>query len=103
MQGAIALKKKIVVVIAFLLALTTALPFHSQAAAPPKETDVIIVYKNQKGKQTAIQESEKVNAQYIHLPAVAVTADEQAVTSLKKTRTSLMFQKTSGSNSLLLP
>ncbi|GAB1306512.1 minor protease Epr [Bacillus altitudinis] len=84
MQGAIALKKKIVVVIAFLLALTTALPFHSQAAAPPKETDVIIVYKNQKGKQTAIQESEKVNAQYIHLPAVAVTADEQAVTSLKK-------------------
>ncbi|MES1036273.1 S8 family serine peptidase [Bacillus pumilus] len=84
MQGAIALKKKIVVVIAFLLALSTALPYHSQAAAPPKETDVIIVYKNQKGKQTAIEESEKVNAQYIHLPAVAVTADEQAVTSLKQ-------------------
>lgn len=84
MQGAIALKKKIVVVMAFLLALSTALPYHSQAAAPPKETDVIIVYKNQKGKQTAIEESEKVNAQYIHLPAVAVTADEQAVTSLKQ-------------------
>ncbi|MEH7698383.1 S8 family serine peptidase [Bacillus pumilus] len=78
------MKKKIVVVIAFLLALSTALPYHSQAAAPPKETDVIIVYKNQKGKQTAIEESEKVNAQYIHLPAVAVTADEQAVTSLKQ-------------------
>ncbi|BBP86831.1 hypothetical protein BsIDN1_04490 [Bacillus safensis] len=42
------------------------------------------IKKNQKGKQTAIEESEKVNAQYIHLPAVAVTADEQAVTSLKK-------------------
>mgnify|MGYP002655941378 CR=1 FL=1 len=84
MQGSIALKKKVLVAIAFLLALTTVLPFHSQAAAPPKETDVIIVYKNQKGKKTAIQESEKVNAQYIHLPAVAVTADEQTVTSLKK-------------------
>ncbi|MFB8733025.1 hypothetical protein ACEQPO_01260 [Bacillus sp. SL00103] len=60
------------------------MPYHSQAAALPKETDVIIVYKNQKGKQTAIEESEKVNAQYIHLPAVAVTADEQAVTSLKQ-------------------
>lgn len=84
MQGAIALKKKIFVVIAFLLALSTALPYHSQAVAPPKETDVIIVYKNQKGKQTAIEESEKMNAQYIHLPAVAVTADEQAVTSLKQ-------------------
>ncbi|QRY39368.1 S8 family serine peptidase [Bacillus sp. PDNC022] len=83
-EGSHALKKKLLIVIAFLLALTTALPFHSQAAAPPKETDVIIVYKNQKGKQTAIEESEKVNAQYIHLPAVAVTADEQAVTSLKK-------------------
>ncbi|WP_353853904.1 S8 family serine peptidase [Bacillus sp. Bos-x628] len=84
MQGALALKKKVLVVIAFLLALTTALPFHTQAATPPKETEVIIVYKNQKGKQTALEESEKVKAQYIHLPAVAVTANEKAVSSLKK-------------------
>ncbi|MDM5296838.1 S8 family serine peptidase [Bacillus pumilus] len=84
MQGALSLKKKVLLVIVFLLILSTAMPFHSPAAASSEETDVIIVYKNQKGKQTALHESEKVNAQYIHLPAVAITADEQAVTSLKK-------------------
>ncbi|MFS0655431.1 S8 family serine peptidase [Bacillus sp. 179-C3.3 HS] len=77
------MKKKLLMLIACMLTLTTILPLHSQASTPAKETDVIIVYKNQQGKQTAIDQSEKVNAQYIHLPAVAITVDEKIVMSLK--------------------
>ncbi|MGE6631907.1 S8 family serine peptidase [Bacillus sp. NPDC077027] len=84
MHGMHALKKRAFFIIAFLMFLTTTSPHHAWAASSTKETDVIIVYKNQKGKQKAIHASDKVQAQYKHVPAVAVTADEKTVSSLKK-------------------
>ncbi|MEI0739824.1 hypothetical protein VQ056_29630 [Paenibacillus sp. JTLBN-2024] len=80
MRGA-TLKRKILIVIAFLSCADNCFAlFHSQAAAPSDVKKQMQDHSSSikiKRKQTAIEESEKVN-DGIHLPAVAVTADEQA-------------------------
>nr|WP_254416575.1 S8 family serine peptidase [Bacillus glycinifermentans] len=44
---------------------------------------VIVVYKNKSGQETALENSESVDHQYKHIPAVAVTADKETVQGLK--------------------
>ncbi|NUJ19644.1 S8 family peptidase [Bacillus glycinifermentans] len=44
---------------------------------------VIVVYKNKSGQETALENSESVDHQYKHIPAVAVTADKETVQDLK--------------------
>ncbi|MCY8454245.1 minor protease Epr [Bacillus spizizenii] len=48
------------------------------------EKEVIVVYKNKAGKETVLDSDAEVEQQYTHLPAVAVTADQETVKELKQ-------------------
>ncbi|MDX7997089.1 minor protease Epr [Bacillus subtilis] len=48
------------------------------------EKEVIVVYKNKAGKETILDSDADVEQQYKHLPAVAVTADQETVKELKQ-------------------
>ncbi|AWM18925.1 peptidase S8 [Bacillus inaquosorum] len=48
------------------------------------EKEVIVVYKNKAGKETVLDSNAEVEQQYKHLPAVAVTADQETVKELKQ-------------------
>ncbi|PJM66079.1 peptidase S8 [Bacillus subtilis] len=48
------------------------------------EKEVIVVYKNKAGKETTLDSDADVEQQYKHLPAVAVTADQETVKELKQ-------------------
>jgi|GEM_PF-667955 len=48
------------------------------------EKEVIVIYKNKAGKETILDSDADVEQQYKHLPAVAVTADQETVKELKQ-------------------
>ncbi|MBT2624931.1 S8 family serine peptidase [Bacillus sp. ISL-32] len=48
------------------------------------EKEVIVVYKNKDGKETVLDSDAEVEQQYKHLPAVAVTADQETVKEFKQ-------------------
>ncbi|MCY9375121.1 S8 family serine peptidase [Bacillus sp. T17B1] len=48
------------------------------------EKEVIVVYKNKAGKETVLDSDAEVEQQYTHLPAVAVTANQETVKDLKQ-------------------
>ncbi|MGR2780381.1 S8 family serine peptidase [Bacillus subtilis] len=54
---------------------------HAQNSS---EKEVIVVYKNKAGKETILDSDADVEQQYKHLPAVAVTADQETVKELKQ-------------------
>ncbi|WP_368651076.1 S8 family serine peptidase [Bacillus inaquosorum] len=54
---------------------------HAQNSS---EKEVIVVYKNKAGKETVLDSDAEVGQQYKHLPAVAVTADQETVKELKQ-------------------
>ncbi|MCY7762939.1 S8 family serine peptidase [Bacillus spizizenii] len=54
---------------------------HAQNSS---EKEVIVVYKNKAGKETVLDSDAEVEQQYTHLPAVAVTADQETVKELKQ-------------------
>ncbi|MDR4433500.1 S8 family peptidase [Bacillus tequilensis] len=54
---------------------------HAQTSS---EKEVIVVYKNKAGKDTVLESDAEVEQQYKHLPAVAVTADQETVKELKQ-------------------
>ncbi|MCY8147211.1 S8 family serine peptidase [Bacillus inaquosorum] len=54
---------------------------HAQNSS---EKEVIVVYKNKAGKETVLDSDAEVEQQYKHLPAVAVTADQETVKELKQ-------------------
>ncbi|MEC1790964.1 S8 family serine peptidase [Bacillus vallismortis] len=57
-------------------------PFAHAQNSSGKE--VIVVYKNKAGKETVLDSDAEVEQQYKHLPAVAVTADQETVKELKQ-------------------
>lgn len=59
---------------------SAAAPAHAET----HDRDVIVVYKNQNGKESAIDSGADVEQTYQHLPAVAVSADSQTVKDLKQ-------------------
>lgn len=54
---------------------------HAQNSS---EKEVIVVYKNKSGKETVLDSDAEIEQQYKHLPAVAVTADQETVKELKQ-------------------
>ncbi|KAF1677844.1 S8 family peptidase [Bacillus sp. SKDU12] len=54
---------------------------HAQTSS---EKEVIVVYKNKAVKDTVLDSDAEVEQQYKHLPAVAVTADQETVKELKQ-------------------
>ncbi|MCG8396273.1 S8 family serine peptidase [Bacillus atrophaeus] len=48
------------------------------------EKEVIVVYKNKDGKEIVLDSDAEVEQQYKHLPAVAVTADQETVKEFKQ-------------------
>lgn len=54
---------------------------HAQISS---EKEVIVVYKNKAGKETVLDSDAEVEQQYTHLPAVAVTANQETVKDLKQ-------------------
>lgn len=70
-----------------IMAAALCISLFSAAAPAHAEThdrDVIVVYKNQNGKESAIDSGADVEQTYQHLPAVAVSADSQTVKDLKQ-------------------
>lgn len=71
-----------------VLALTVLfIPFHggtpAKAETPNKTQDVIVVYKNQTGKQTVLDHSQKVEHQFKSVNAVTVKVDNQSISTLE--------------------
>ncbi|MDA7026024.1 S8 family serine peptidase [Bacillus sp. CLL-7-23] len=62
---------------------TFTFPFRSQADEKQPDSEVIVVYKNQDGKESALESAETVEQTYKNIPAVAVTADEETVQELE--------------------
>lgn len=54
---------------------------HAQNSS---EKEVIVVYKNKAGKESILDSDAEVEQQYKHLPAVAVTADQNTVKELQE-------------------
>ncbi|MFP7231410.1 S8 family serine peptidase [Bacillus subtilis] len=54
---------------------------HAQNSS---EKEVIVVYKNKAGKESILDSDAEVEQQYKHLPAVAVTADQNTVKELQQ-------------------
>lgn len=63
----------------------SAMPFTyaGTVPAPQKEQDVIVVYKNDAGKQAILKESNEVDHQFKSVPAVAVTVDQKDLAKLE--------------------
>lgn len=73
--------KLVVSVTLFFSFLTIGPLAHAQNSS---EKEVIVVYKNKAGKETILDSDADVEQQYKHLPAVAVTADQETVKELKQ-------------------
>ncbi|MED3601593.1 minor protease Epr [Bacillus subtilis] len=73
--------KLVVSVTLFFSFLTIGPLAHAQNS---NEKEVIVVYKNKAGKETILDSDADVEQQYKHLPAVAVTADQETVKELKQ-------------------
>lgn len=73
--------KLVVSVTLFFSFLTIGPLAHAQNSS---EKEVIVVYKNKAGKETILDNDADVKQQYKHLPAVAVTADQETVKELKQ-------------------
>jgi minor extracellular protease Epr len=62
-------------------------PFHGGSAAhaqsPKKTQDVIVVYKNQTGKQTVLNKSQKVEYQFKSIKALTVKVDSKSISTLE--------------------
>ncbi|NPC92115.1 S8 family serine peptidase [Bacillus sp. WMMC1349] len=58
-------------------------PYRSQGDEKQPDSEVIVVYKNQDGKESALESAETVEQTYKNIPAVAVTADEETVQELE--------------------
>ncbi|WFA06374.1 S8 family serine peptidase [Bacillus sp. HSf4] len=56
---------------------------HVQAEGRDKEKEVIVVYKNNSGKEAVMEQADSVEHVYRKLPAAAVTADEKTVRKLE--------------------
>ncbi|MGG0775124.1 S8 family serine peptidase [Bacillus rugosus] len=73
---------KLVVSVTLFFSFLAIGPFaHAQNSS---EKEVIVVYKNKAGKETVLDSDAEVEQQYKHLPAVAVTADQETVKELKQ-------------------
>ncbi|MBT2634072.1 S8 family serine peptidase [Pseudomonas sp. ISL-88] len=76
--------------------------------AETPEQDIIVVYKNQNGKESAIDSGADVEQAYKHLPAVAMSADSQTVKELRHdpdilyVEDNVSFQAAGGSDMHLL-
>ncbi|PSM00701.1 minor protease Epr [Bacillus subtilis] len=73
--------KLVVSVTLFFSFLTIGPLAHAQNSS---EKEVIVVYNNKAGKETILDSDADVEQQYKHLPAVAVTADQETVKELKQ-------------------
>lgn len=73
--------KLVVSVTLFFSFLTIGPLAHAQNSS---EKEVIVFYKNKAGKETILDSDADVEQQYKHLPAVAVTADQETVKELKQ-------------------
>jgi minor extracellular protease Epr len=62
-------------------------PFHGGTAAhaqtPKKTQDIIVVYKNQTGKQAVLNNSQKVEHQFKSVKAMTVQADSKSISTLE--------------------
>ncbi|MCP6680797.1 S8 family peptidase [Bacillus nakamurai] len=94
-----------------VMALTLCLSLFSAAPLVRAETpdqDVIVVYKNQSGKESAVDSGADVEQTYKHLPAVAMSADSQTVKELQHdpdilyVEDNVSFQAAGGSDMHLL-
>ncbi len=56
---------------------------NDQPSSQKGEKEVVVVYKNMKGKEAAIENSHDVEHQFKSIPAVSVTADKQDVRQLE--------------------
>ena len=72
--------------IALVLGLNTGPGFvlaNDQPSSKNSEKEVVVVYKNVKGKEAAVENSQDVEHQFKSIPAVSVTADKQDVSKLE--------------------
>lgn len=56
---------------------------HAQGIQPSTESQVLIVYKNQNGRNAVMQDSNKINHQFQSVSAVSATVDQTDLTKLK--------------------
>lgn len=82
-----------------IMAAALCVSLFSAAAPAHAEThdrDVIVVYKNQNGKESAIDSGADVEQTYQHLPAVAVSADSQTVKDQQLRAAAMGYRTDSG-------
>ncbi|MFY4775126.1 protease inhibitor I9 family protein [Metabacillus sp. RGM 3146] len=81
------MRKKNMLLVSSILSIGLVLggiPHQNQASAKSiQKKEVLVVYKNAKGKQDAIKSSEKIKHQFKALPAVSVTADTANIQKLE--------------------